>query len=205
MPHKRKLHHIWVKVRPISHWFFVVLALISAGVFINAYRDNNLRMIELREQVFVADKEDGDVEGALRALREHVHSHMNTNLASGDNAVRPPIQLKYRYERLAGAENKRISDFNQQVYTDAQNYCERLFPTGLSGSGRVPCIEDYVARNQLKEQPVDDALYKFDFVSPVWSPDLAGWSLVATVAFLFLAAVRFLSERWLQNQMSKHS
>jgi hypothetical protein len=41
----------------------------------------------------------------------------------------------------------------QKVYTDAQNYCERLFPTGLSGSGRVPCIEDYVARNQLKESP----------------------------------------------------
>jgi hypothetical protein len=44
-------------------------------------------MIELREQVFEADKEDGDVEGALRELREHVHSHMNTDLASGENAV----------------------------------------------------------------------------------------------------------------------
>jgi hypothetical protein len=198
---KRKLHHAWTLLRPASYWYFLVLALIGGAIFVYAYRDNNLKMIELREQVFIADKEDGDIEGVLRVLREHVHAHMNTDLASGDNAVRPPIQLKYRYERLAKAENERIAAHNASVYTQAQNYCERRFPTGLSGSGRIPCIEEYLSDNELTEQPISESLYKFDFISPRWSPDLAGWSLVASTLFLFLFFVRFSLERWLKHSL----
>jgi hypothetical protein len=177
-------------------WLLLILAVVSFVVFIFAYRNNNLVMVELREEVFLADREGGDVEEPLRRLREHVHSHMNTDLAPTDSAVRPPIQLKYRYEALVEEEMKRVSDRNEEIYTNAQVFCEQRFPGSLTQSGRIPCIEEYVDRNGVEFEPIPESLYKFDFVSPRWSPDLAGFSLVVSVVsfagFLMLSIVGLL-------------
>lgn len=157
---------------------FLVAVLLSGLLAVYGLRDNNLTMINLRDSVYRADQQNGDVESALRELRVHIYSHMNTDPGSGSNSIRPPIQLKYRYERLVSAEKQRIAEANTKVYTDAQIFCEQQNPASVSGRSRVPCIEDYVARNGIKEQQIPEALYKFDFVSPIWSPDLAGWSLL---------------------------
>lgn len=198
---KRYLHHYWTKIRPVSPWFLLVLCVLSAAVSVYALRSNNLRMIELREAVVKADEENGDTEKALRELREYVHSHMNTNLASGHGAIKPPIQLKHRYDRLANAEKERVAAKNSQIYTDAQAFCERQAPTGFSGGGRVPCIEQYVTQHGVKAKPIPDDLYKFDFVSPTWSPDLAGWSLVAAAVFGFMFVFRWGMERLVRSQL----
>jgi len=154
----------------------------------------------LRDAVIAADERAGDTETALRDLREYVYSHMNTDLTT-ENGIRPPIQLKFRYERLVEAEKKRVADSNSQIYTEAQAVCEQRFPAGLSGRGRVPCIEQYVSQNGVREQPIPDSLYKFDFVSPWWSPDLAGWSIVVSLLFLGLFITRFAVERWVKSEL----
>lgn len=150
-------------------------------------------MVDLREAVYRADETNGDVEGALRELRKHVHSHMNTNLTSGENSVKPPIQLKHTYERLVAAEQQKSKASSEQIYTEAQRHCETLNPSSFSGGSRVPCIQEYVTSHGGGESQVSipDSLYKFDFASPRWSPDLAGWSLVLSVilAALFIARI----------------
>ncbi len=196
---KRALHNFWTKIRGVSYWYFLIGFVISGVIFVWAYRQNNLGMIELREAVFVADEQNGDIETALRDLREYVYSHMHTQLAVGDTAIRPPIQLKHRYERLLAAEKDRVSQANTKIYTEAQADCERRFPTGPSSSGRIPCIQEYVASHGMKQQPIPKELYQFDFVSPVWSPDLAGWSLVVTVVLGGLFVLRFGLELWLRR------
>lgn len=164
-------------------------------------------MIELRAAVFEADEQDGDIEGALAELREHVFAHMNTNLSAGNNPVKPPIQLKHHYERLLAAEQEKLRDTNERLLNNAQNYCEQLFPGGVGDDGRVPCIQEYLemrgGTRSLNEIPKE--AYMFDFASPAWSPDLAGWSIVATVTTLFLAAVRFGSEWLIRRELRKHS
>jgi hypothetical protein len=202
---KKKLHHYWTKIRAVSYWYFLIAFIVSGLVFVFAYRHNNLEMIRLRDAVFVADEQNGDVEKALQELRKYVHGHMHTQLAVGETAIRPPVQLKYRYERLLAAEKDRVSKANASIYTAAQAECERRFPAGLSGSGRIPCIQEYVASHGTKEQPIPKELYQFDFVSPVWSPDLAGWSLVITILFGFLFVVRFSLELWLRRVLQEHS
>jgi hypothetical protein len=82
-------------------------------------------MIQLREKVYEADKSNGDVNTALNNLRRYVYGHMNTNLSSGGNAIKPPIQLKYSYERLQATEQKRVDNANSNVYTQAQLYCQQ--------------------------------------------------------------------------------
>lgn len=202
---KRKLHHFWTKIRAISYWYFLILTIAALVVFILSYRQNNLRMIELRDAVFAADEAGEDVESALRDLREHVHSHMNTNL-TGPAGISPPIQLTHRYERLTQAESQRVAEHNRQVRQDAESICLDRVPAGPPGTlaRRAECVQDYISQNSIEEQPIPKELYQFDFVSPRWSPDLAGWSLVAAICFGVLFALRFITERWLQHQFKTH-
>jgi hypothetical protein len=51
------------------------------------------------------------------------------------------VQLKYTYERLVAKERGRAEANNQDLYNDAQQYCEANVPQGLSGGNRLPCIE----------------------------------------------------------------
>ncbi len=187
---KKRLHHIWKIVSKLRSWYLVIGFIVLLTVTITSLRQNNLDALKLRDDVIQTDKQNGDVEAALRTLRLYVYRHMNTDLAGGPNAIRPPIQLKYRYERLVAAEKDRASSINSKVYTQAQAVCEQLFPHGLSGGGRVPCIQDYVTKHGVQENAVNDSLYKFDFASPVWSPDLAGFSLILTILLGLLLLLR---------------
>ncbi len=195
---KRHLHHVWRQLRVVKPWYFLAAAVVFGLIGVYSLRQNNLTMVRLREKVYQADEKNQDVEGSLRTLREYVYAHMNTSLTSGDNGIYPPIQLKYSYDRALNAAKPGADDPNTKIYTDAQAECERQFPKGLSGSGRIPCIQDYIASHGIQEAALPTAsLYEFDFVSPRWSPDVAGWSLVASSLFLGLFIFRFISEKWL--------
>lgn len=204
MTNKKRLHHIWTKLRPISPWYFLALAIVSGIISIYAIRQNNLTMISLRDEVFMTDQQDGDTETALRNLRGYVYAHMNTNLSSGNNSVKPPVQLKYRYNRLVQAEKDLVSSGNAQIYTQAQTVCEKLVPQGISGSGRISCIQEYVSQHGVKEQAIPDSLYKFDFVSPLWTPDVAGWSLLISVLGVVLFIVSYGLDRWIKSELHDH-
>lgn len=160
-----------------------------------ALRSNYVTMTELRENVYQADRDAGDVETALQALRRHVNGHMNTSLTSGAESVYPPIQLKGTYERLVQAEQQRVENANAKLYTQAQNHCEAQDPNSFSGGSRVACIQKYVDEHGQEPRSIPDALYKFDFASPSWSPDLAGWMLVISGIALFALLIRFVLGR----------
>jgi hypothetical protein len=156
-------------------------------------------MIKLRDEVYAADKADGDVKGTLLRLQAYVTTHMNTNLSAGQGAVYPPVQQKYTYDRLVQAESDTAASSNTQLYTAAQSYCQAQIPAGFSGRGRVPCIEQYVQSHDTALPTIPDALYKFDFISPSWSPDVAGWSLLFTVFCWLLFVAVFITHLWLKH------
>jgi len=195
----RYLHHLWTRIRPLKTAYFFTAFLVCVLVCVASLRTNNIRMAEFRDAVYVADEKGEGVEKALQDLRAHVGSHMNTSLDAG-KGIYPPVQLKHTYERLVKAEQDRVSAANAQIYTDAQKHCETQNSTSFYGRDRVGCIEEFIkSRGTVSAKTIPDALYKFDFVSPRWSPDLAGWTLVLSIALLALAAVRFVLGRWLQK------
>jgi hypothetical protein len=194
----RKLHSF---LQRINVYVLVVTLVVSTTICVFALRQNNLQALKLRDAVIAADKDNKDVEGALKELRTFMYSHMNTSLSSGPNAIKPPIQLKYSYERLVEAEQQRLTVENSKVYIEAQAECERRFPKGLSGSGRIPCITDYVASRGIEQKNIPDSLYKFDFVSPTWSPDLAGWSMLAAIVSGAFLVLRLLLDRWAKAEI----
>lgn len=201
---KKRLHHFWRLIGNLSIVFLAIAFIVAVASSIISLRNNNLMMVKLRNEVYAADKANGDVEGALRTLRAYVAGHMNTNLLSGSNPIKPPIQLKYSYEREVETEKARATAVNDKVYNDAQNYCEQQFPKGLSGSGRVPCVQNYVTDHGAKERPVSIDFYTFDFVSPRWTPDLAGLSLVVAAVLGILLFIRLAVGWWVNTELHDH-
>ncbi|HSX33108.1 MAG TPA: hypothetical protein VLF91_02100 [Candidatus Saccharimonadales bacterium] len=195
--YKQYLRSVLVRIKPVKTWYLLVACLVSGAVCALALRSNYVHMTDLRAAVYTADQQNGNVEAALQALRSYVGRHMNTSLATSDG-VYPPIQLKYTYQRLQQAEAARVQAVNSQIYTQAQKLCEAQYPTGFSGGVRVPCIDDYVQQHGTTAQPIAQDMYKFDFVSPRWSPDLAGWALALTILLFGLAVLRFALGRVLQ-------
>lgn len=196
---KPRVHVPLAGVKP-SYLF--IAAGVSCLVCIGALRSNNLQMVKLRDAVYAADKDNGDVSKALTELQRYVTSHMNTDLTPGNNSVYPPIQLKYTYERLQEANVASTS--NAQVYSDAQAYCEAQNSTDFSGRNRVPCIQEYVkTHGATVPTAIPDSLYKFDFLSPRWSPDLAGWTSISTIALLVMAVTLLVARRLLTQRQSR--
>jgi hypothetical protein len=189
---KKQLHHAWRYIRPIKPLYLGIALLVIVSATVLALRINYQTMVTLRQSVYVADERNGDVEAALRDLRTYVYSHMNTDLTAGNNSVRPPIQLKYTYDRLVAAEQERVKAVNETIYSDAQAYCEAKYPQSFSGGPRVPCIQEYISSNGVQPQSIPDGLYKFDFVSPSWSPDAAGLLLILSAITALALVVRVM-------------
>jgi len=201
---KRRLHHAWTILRHVKPWYFLGLAVLSAVVCVAALRANNQHMIKLRDAVYTADKNDTDVQGSLKNLQAYVTAHMNTDLGTG-TSVYPPIQLKSTYDRLVQARSNQLTQTNTQLYTDAQTYCQQQDPTDFSGHNRVPCIEQYVSSRShdvVQLPPIPAALYEFSFVTPSWSPDLAGWSLVAAVLSGLLFLITLAARLWFRRNVT---
>ena len=154
----------WIYLKETPTWVWVALFLISAIISVSALRHNNFEMIKRRDALFVADKSGLNVEQALNDLRAYVYSHMNTNLASGNNPIKPPIQLKYTYERLVKAEQKQVSRTNDRVYQQAEAYCRQSRNEQFRGD----CFKTYVDSRSISAQPIPAALYQFDFISPTY-------------------------------------
>lgn len=190
------------RIASISVRTWLVLFLVSGLVSLAALRHNNQQMVKLRSAVYTADKNDGDVNTALNNLSHYVYSHMNTNLSDGTNGIYPPIQLQYTYQRLLQAQAGTLQEANQKVYSAAQSYCRSIGQTTW-GLSTITCIQNYVVNHGVKSTAnvnIPQGLYEFDFISPAWSPDLAGWSLLVSVISLIallakLAYIKFFSHK----------
>lgn len=196
----KKIYNWHKKLQIIKPQYFLIIAIIMTLISGYALRQNNLKMIELKQKVEQADKENGDIEGALRELREFVYSHMNTNLSSS-SSIKPPIQLKYQYERLVAQESERMKQTNSKVNADASAVCATRHPGDGYNQARVTCIQQYVADNATKTGSIPAEFYKFDFVSPRWSPDLAGWSLIVAIIFYLLWLIRIIGDKILVKRL----
>lgn len=174
---------------------FFVAGSLAAALF--ALRQNNLRMRELREAVFIADREgsEEELDTALIKLQQHVVRHMNTDLTPGDDGgSEKPIQLSYKYYRDTielWQEEAREAGVSIQPLRAAQAVCET---DEYVIAERLNCLIEQTRETPGFPQPqlIDKTFYVYDFVSPDWSPDLAGYSLVFFAGSLGALVLRLL-------------
>ena len=198
---KRKLHHQYKSIKKIRAQYFLYIAIFFLAIGIIGMRENNLQMIDLREEVYLADEKGTDIEKSLRELREYVYAHMNTDLAGGNVAIKPPIQLTHRYEHLVSQEQKRVNEINKKIKAEGERKCAQEFPNSGLNPSRINCVADYTRVNTVKPNQIPSELYKFDFISPTWSPDFTGLSLLASLLFFAAFAIRLAVGWWYKHEL----
>jgi len=165
--------------------FFICIAGASYEL-----RQNNIHMIKLQQNLLAADASGNNVEVSLDNLRSYVFSHMNTNVNT-NGSTEAPIQLVNTYYRaiLQVEAHDAAVKGTQTLYNTAVTICN---DAGGDLYKEVSCVENYLTThgNGLKNQNLpSEALYQFNFISPRWSSDLAGWLVVASV---FLGSILLL-------------
>lgn len=198
---KREIKSLEKRLAKIKTWHLVVLLIMFGFISATFLRLNNVGMRERRDAVISADKA-GDVEQIERRLydlQRYVTSHMNADPGK--------IALEETYKRDNEAHKAQLekqSDANPQgnVYKKAADVCD---PIGQAGGWRWPdprytdCIdrelEKYPSAGelQLSYRPIPTETYYHTFVSPLWSPDFAGLSLLASAIIALAIIIRLIT------------
>lgn len=194
MADKRQLKRTMKRLERIKTWQLLILVLLMAFVSATLLRLNNVGMLQRREAVLSADA-DGDQQAIQNRLYElQVYSNKHMNASTGD------IYLTKQYER----DSKAVVDAaaaqqsaNTPITAQAYENCRRSFSTWSLAA--VQCVSDEVARltpagedGTIKVSFPDPKLYRHSFVSPAWSPDFAGFSVLITGVIAVIAVIRII-------------
>lgn len=196
MANKKSVHHWWRVLRFVKVWQLILVLLILGGASIELLRQNNLGMIERRNLVKMAD-EQGDtakIETALRELQYYVSSHMNTGMGDKGLYLEKTYQRAYERSVQEGLKNDTSS---RRLYDEADAQCQAVFNKTYSFPAYTQCVAEKLAGktgsdplNNTKPPSVD--LYRYNFVSPAWTPDVAGITLAMAVLLAAILVGRIL-------------
>lgn len=189
MVDKKQISRELKRLRDIKTWQLVILLILAGFISATFLRLNNIGMIELRNAVMSADKQ-GDArvtENRLYDLQRYVASHMNTNMGKG-------IYLEESYKRdVQQAYDKASGGNNGNIYKKAQDVCAPRYTSW--SPAYVQCTV-----TELAKFPSASALvlpradmYLHSYVSPFWSPDFAGFSLLFCCLILLVIIARITS------------
>lgn len=189
MASKRRLHHWLTMLRHVKTWQLVLIALILTAASIILLRENSMQAVRLFEAVKQADREGKDTTGPLKRLQRYVSTHMNTQLER--------VSLEKTYARDYQKALKKLTSsgsVNEVNYNAAQAACQPELARTGSFPAYAQCVSDRVGQVAPGENPLLRAnlpkpeRYQFAFVSPAWSADAAGITLLITgVAWLLIA------------------
>lgn len=180
------------QLHKLKTWQLVCLLILSVFVSSSFLRLNNIGMVERRAAVLTSDSQ-GDSESTrnrLYDLQRYVTSHMNTDMGKGvylESTYKKDVQTAY--EAASNDKNP-----NGNIYKLAQDVCRPQFDSysyayiqcTTSELAKYPSSSNLVSAVQL---PRADA-YLHDYVSPFWSPDFAGWSVLISVVILIIIIFR---------------
>lgn len=206
MADKREVKKSIKQLQKVKTWQLILLFLLACFISATFLRLNNIGMIERRNAVISAD-EKGDEEvtiARLYDLQRYVSTHMNTGMGGG-------IYLEASYKRDAQeAYDKAANDSNPNgnIYKKAQDVCAPQFSRysyqylqcTTGELAKYPSANDLV--DSIKAPKADS--YKHDFVSPTWSSDFAGWSVLVTALIGLMILARFVSLLVLRALLRRH-
>ncbi len=193
---KSKLHHWLTVLKRVKTWQLLIILVVFALIAAFLMRQNNLRMVELRQAVTQADADPAaDTKTALINLQNYVSAHMNTDLGSG-------VYLQETYQRdytAAVQAAATATNPNSQLYAQVELECRPVYQRTHSFPAYTQCASDKLAQlspgqdalANLKTPPVD--LYHYNFASPIISFDGAGVFVLLTGAVGFVVIMRLVA------------
>lgn len=201
----------WVKkwlrrVQALKNWqLFLLLCLIMVAVA-TAWRMNNTQMLRRLDAVLVADEalNEEKVRENLVILKSFSESHMNASTGL--------ISLVKIYERDAQAEISRVSNLRagENVHKKVSEICDPQFDARTRYSRPYfECwtreLEKIAPRDGVDAQPKfrPKELYEFEFISPIWTPDLAGWTTLVAIFIVILIIFNMIFTAILKFMLKK--
>lgn len=190
----------------VKTWQLIILLIIVGFVAATFLRLNSIGMVQRREAVISADKQgdQDDIINRLYDLQRFVAGHMNTDLGRG-------VYLEQSYNRdLQTWQETQYGDANPNgnIYKKAQEVCAPQF--SRYSYAYLQCTTNELAKYPAAADPASDTskprqeAYIHSFSSPAWSPDFAGWSVLAFGVILLLIVIRMISLGVLQLMLRKH-
>lgn len=186
MANKKEVKNFLNKINALKTWQLVIILILVLFVAASALRLNNVGMDQRRQSVHSADEEGNEVvlRERLLALREYSSSHMNANTGT--------FVLQHQYDRdsekalaEAQARSENSESPNGNIYKKAAEICDPQF-SGYSAA-YMRCFVNEISKYP-ESGAIDDTvkvpqaeLYKNNFASPVWTPDFAGWTVLAAI------------------------
>lgn len=194
MVHARRLHHWLTVLRHIKVWQLIVLLVVSGMLSAYLLRQNNLQMIELRNEVKKADENNDKIPESLINLQHYVTSHMNTDLGRG-------VFLEHSYQRAydkAVQEALAATNPNSKIYEAVEQECRPVFARTGSFPAYTECAREKLSvlapssdpMSSVKAPPAE--IFTHNFSSPLVSVDAAGILVLLTVVIALLLLGRII-------------
>jgi hypothetical protein len=187
---KKQIRRNLKQLQRIKTWQLVILLILASFVAATFLRLNNIGMIERRAAVVVADKEGDEavIKSRLYKLQLYVSSHMNTDMGKGVG-----LEASYNRDKQALMASLAEASNSSNIYKIARNVCDPKFNSkSYIYSSYLACINNELAKypsgqninNQVK---LSTEPYTHVYLSPLWSSDFAGWSvLICVVIFIII-------------------
>ncbi len=206
MANKRQVRRNIRQLQKVKTWQLFVLLVLFGFVAATFLRLNNIGMVDRRDAVLAADKA-GDpniIQARLYDLQRYVTSHMNADMGT--------IYLENQYKRdsqniidsASGDDNP-----NGNIYKKAQEICAPKF-THYS-QAYLQCTVDYLTSQSPAQNPSSTValpkadLYRHSFVSPLWTPDFAGWSVFVCALIIIMIIARMIGLVILRILLKRHN
>ncbi len=203
MVDKKQVRRNLGKLQRVKTWQLIILLILASFVAATFLRLNNIGMVERRDAVNVADikSDDSVTQDRLFDLQRYVSGHMNTDMGKG-------IFLTATYNRDKKALIAKASvGLNGNIYKKAQEVCAPRYTSWspayvqctVSELAKYPSGESLNNSVNLSPEP-----YLHVFISPLWSPDFAGWSVLVCVVILIMIIARFIGVVILRMLLRRH-
>jgi hypothetical protein len=203
---KRRIQRSIRGLQRVKTWQLIIVFILALFLSATFLRLNNIGMIERRTAALTADESGNSVVTANRLydLQRYVSAHMNTDMGKG-------LYLETSYKRdVQAAYDKASLDNNPNgnIYKKAQEVCAPQF--SRYSYAYLQCTTGELAKYPAASNLVDSVnvpkadTYLHVFVSPLWSSDFAGWSVIVCMVIALMIFARLLSLGILRIILRQH-
>ena len=192
MADKRSIRQNVKRLQRVKTWQLLILLILTAFIAATFLRLNNTGMVQRRNAVASADKtgDQRQIAERLAELQKYSMTHMNA-----DSGV---VYLQHQYDRDAQSAIKAASA-NSTANASANAHAESVCHPQYSGwsTAYMQCFLDELAKFPTTETLVEPKLpntelYRYEYSSPLWTPDFAGWSLVLVAGVSLVIVARLV-------------
>lgn len=204
MPDKRHIRQNIKRLQVIKTWQLLILLILSLFLTATFLRLNNTGMLARRNAVAGADK-SGNVEeitSRIYDLQRYSSSHMNA-----DTGV---FYLQNQYDRAVKAAAAKAGSGDAD---SPQARADAICNPNLQVPGYSQAYQDCMLRELTKAgqvvdpasiKPPSPSLFRYEFTSPIWSPDFAGWSAIVSIILILMIIGRLITLAILRVLLHRH-